>query len=107
MHIMVGSGTWNRRAPTSIVPGPAAWDAFYELTLSADDPDLSEQAERAIYRAISIRRPDSQAEIDHRAADDGGLVCLGPHRLLAAEIPGGQLAGIRIGSATLRHRTGL
>jgi transposase InsO family protein len=41
--------------------------------------------------AIEIERPVSR----------GGLVCLGPHRLLAAEILGGQLIGIRIEPATL------
>ena len=42
-------------------------------------------------QAIEIERPVSR----------GGLVCLGPHRLPAAEIPGGQLAGIRIEENTL------
>jgi len=42
-------------------------------------------------QAIEIERPVSR----------GGLVCLGPHRLLAAEILGGQLAGIRIEENTL------
>jgi hypothetical protein len=41
--------------------------------------------------AIEVERPVSR----------GGLVCLGPHRLLAAEILGGQLVGIRIEPATL------
>jgi transposase InsO family protein len=41
--------------------------------------------------AIEVERPVSR----------GGLVSLGPHRLLAAEILGGQLAGIRIEPATL------
>lgn len=31
----------------------------------------------------------------------GSLVCLGPHRVLAAEILGSQLVGIRIEPATL------
>jgi transposase InsO family protein len=42
-------------------------------------------------QAIEIERPVSR----------GGLVCLGPHRLLAAEILGGQLVGIRIEENTL------
>jgi hypothetical protein len=42
--------------------------------------------------AIEVERPVSR----------GGLVCLGSHRLLAAEILGGQLVGIRIEPATLR-----
>jgi transposase InsO family protein len=42
-------------------------------------------------QAIEIERPVSR----------GGLVCLGPHRLLAAEILGGQLVGIRIEDNTL------
>jgi len=41
--------------------------------------------------AVEVERPVSR----------GGLVCLGPHRLLAAEILGGQLVGIRIEPATL------
>ena len=41
--------------------------------------------------AVEVERPVSR----------GGLVCLGPHRLLAAEILAGQLAGIRIEPATL------
>jgi hypothetical protein len=41
--------------------------------------------------AIEVERPVSR----------GGLVCLGSHRLLAAEILGGQLVGIRIEPATL------
>jgi transposase InsO family protein len=41
--------------------------------------------------AIEVERPVSR----------GGLVSLGPHRLLAAEILGGQLVGIRIEPATL------
>jgi transposase InsO family protein len=41
--------------------------------------------------ALEVERPVSR----------GGLVCLGPHRLLAAEILGGQLVGIRIEPATL------
>jgi transposase InsO family protein len=41
--------------------------------------------------AVEVERPVSR----------GGLVSLGPHRLLAAEILGGQLAGIRIEPATL------
>jgi transposase InsO family protein len=44
---------------------------------------------------------DGQAlEVD-RPVSRGGLVCLGPHRLLAAEILGGQLVGIRIEEHTL------
>jgi len=42
-------------------------------------------------QAVEVERPVSR----------GGLVSLGPHRLLAAEILGGQLAGIRIEPATL------
>lgn len=42
-------------------------------------------------QAIEIERPVSR----------GGLVSLGPHRLLAAEILGGQLVGIRIEENTL------
>ena len=42
-------------------------------------------------QAIEIERPVSR----------GGLVCLGRHRLLAAEILGGQLVGIRIEPTTL------
>jgi transposase InsO family protein len=42
-------------------------------------------------QAIEIERPVSR----------GGLVCLGPHRLLAAEILGGQLVSIRIDANTL------
>jgi transposase InsO family protein len=42
-------------------------------------------------RAVEVERPVSR----------GGLVSLGPRRLLAAEILGGQLAGIRIEPATL------
>lgn len=45
----------------------AVWDAFYGLELSTDNPDLSQQARRAIDRAASIRKPDSQAEMDRRA----------------------------------------
>ena len=41
-------------------------------------------------QAVEIERPVSR----------GGLVSLGPHRLLAAEILGGQLVGIRIDPAT-------
>jgi transposase InsO family protein len=41
--------------------------------------------------AVEVERPVSR----------GGLVCLGPRRLLAAEILGGQLVGIRIEPATL------
>ena len=44
---------------------------------------------------------DGQAVEVERPVSRGGLVCLGPHRLLAAEILGGQLVGIRIESATL------
>lgn len=40
--------------------------------------------------AIEVERPVSR----------GGLVSFGPHRLLAAEILGGQLVGIRIEPAT-------
>ena len=43
------------------------WDAFYELELSADNRDLSQQAQRAIEPASSIRQPDSQVEMDQRA----------------------------------------
>src|SRR5215472_15032566 len=38
---------------------------------------------------------DGQAVEIERPVSRGGLVCLGPHRLLAAEILGGQLVGIR------------
>ena len=41
-------------------------------------------------QAVEVERPVSR----------GGLVSLGPHRLLAAEILGGQLVGIRIDPAT-------
>ena len=44
---------------------------------------------------------DGQAIEVERPVSRGGLVCLGPHRLLAAEILGGQLVGIRIEPATL------
>ncbi len=44
---------------------------------------------------------DGQAIEVERLVSRGGLVCLGPHRLLAAEILGGQLVGIRIEPATL------
>jgi hypothetical protein len=44
---------------------------------------------------------DGQAIEVERPVSRGGLVCLGPHRLLAAEILGGQLAGIRIEPNTL------
>jgi transposase InsO family protein len=44
---------------------------------------------------------DGQAVEVERPVSRGGLVCLGPHRLLAAEILGGQLVGIRIEPATL------
>ena len=46
----------------------AVWDAFYELDLSTDNRMLTQQAQRAIERASSIRLPDSQAEMD-RIAD--------------------------------------
>jgi hypothetical protein len=51
-------------------------------------------------QAVEVERPVSR----------GGLVSLGPHRLLAAEILGGQLVGIRIEPATrvlLRTRPNL
>jgi hypothetical protein len=44
---------------------------------------------------------DGQALELERPVSRGGLVSLGPHRLLAAEILGGQLVGIRIEPATL------
>jgi transposase InsO family protein len=44
---------------------------------------------------------DGQALEVERPVSRGGLVCLGPHRLLAAEILGGQLVGIRIEENTL------
>jgi transposase InsO family protein len=44
---------------------------------------------------------DSQAVEVERPVSRGGLVSLGRHRLLAAEILGGQLVGIRIEPATL------
>jgi hypothetical protein len=44
---------------------------------------------------------DGQALEVERPVSRGGLVCLGPHRLLAAEILGGQLVGIRIEPTTL------
>jgi transposase InsO family protein len=44
---------------------------------------------------------DGQAVEVERPVSRGGLVSLGPHRLLAAEILGGQLVGIRIEPATL------
>jgi hypothetical protein len=44
---------------------------------------------------------DGQALEVERPVSRGGLVCLGPHRLLAAEILGGQLVGIRIEPNTL------
>jgi hypothetical protein len=44
---------------------------------------------------------DGQAIEVERPVSRGGLVCLGPHRLLAAEILGGQLVGIRIEPNTL------
>ena len=44
---------------------------------------------------------DGQAIEVERPVSRGGLVCLGRHRLLAAEILGGQLAGIRIEPDTL------
>jgi transposase InsO family protein len=44
---------------------------------------------------------DGQAIEVERPVSRGGLVCLGSHRLLAAEILGGQLVGIRIEPATL------
>jgi transposase InsO family protein len=44
---------------------------------------------------------DGQAVEVERPVSRGGLVCLGPHRLLAAEILGGQLVGIRIEENTL------
>ena len=44
---------------------------------------------------------DGQAIEVERPVSRGGLVCLGPHRLLAAEILGGQLVAIRIEPATL------
>ena len=44
---------------------------------------------------------DGQAVEVDRPVSRGGLVSLGRHRLLAAEILGGQLAGIRIEPATL------
>ena len=43
------------------------WDAFYELELSTDNRDLTQQAQRAIDRTGSIWKLDSQAEIDQRA----------------------------------------
>ena len=43
------------------------WDAFYELELSTDNDDLSQQAQRAIERASSIWQADSQVEMDERA----------------------------------------
>jgi transposase InsO family protein len=44
---------------------------------------------------------DGQAIEVERPVSRGGLVSLGPHRLLAAEILGGQLVGIRIEENTL------
>jgi hypothetical protein len=44
---------------------------------------------------------DGQAVEVERPVSRGGLVCLGSHRLLAAEILSGQLVGIRIEPATL------
>ena len=44
---------------------------------------------------------DGQAVELERPVSRGGLVNLGPHRLLAAEILAGQLVGIRIEPATL------
>jgi hypothetical protein len=44
---------------------------------------------------------DGQAVEVERPVSRGGLVSLGPHRLLAAEILGGQLVGIRIEENTL------
>ncbi len=44
---------------------------------------------------------DGQAVEVERPVSRGGLVCLGRHRLLAAEILGGQLVGIRIEENTL------
>jgi hypothetical protein len=44
---------------------------------------------------------DGQAVEVERPVSRGGLVSLGRHRLLAAEILGGQLAGIRLEPATL------
>jgi hypothetical protein len=44
---------------------------------------------------------DGQAVEVERPVSRGGLVSLGRHRLLAAEILGGQLVGIRIEPATL------
>ena len=44
---------------------------------------------------------DGQAIEVERPVSRGGLVCLGSHRLLAAEILGGQLVGIRIEPTTL------
>jgi len=44
---------------------------------------------------------DGQAVEIERPVSRGGLVCLGPNRLLAAEILGGQLVGIRIEENTL------
>jgi hypothetical protein len=45
----------------------ATWNAYYELELSTDSRELRQMARRALDRAYSIRQPDSQNEMDHRA----------------------------------------
>jgi hypothetical protein len=43
------------------------WDAFYELELSSDNPELSKLAQEAAERANSIGRADTQDEMGRRA----------------------------------------
>lgn len=45
----------------------AIWDAYYQLELSTDSRELITVARRALDRAYSIRKPDSQQEMDRRA----------------------------------------
>jgi transposase InsO family protein len=66
--------------------------------------DLARLAANGAVPAGSAPLPpieDGQAIEVERPVSRGGLVCLGRHRLLAAEILGGQLVGIRIEPATL------
>lgn len=45
----------------------AIWDAYYQLELSTENRELRRLARLALDRAYSIRQPDSQDEMDHRA----------------------------------------
>ncbi len=63
--------------------------------------DLAKLAANGAVNAGSAPPRDGHAVEVERPVSRGGLVSLGGHRLLAAEILGGQLAGIRIEPATL------